>query len=108
MGSGFLAGILYSIRQGRKWGLDPDAIFNLTFWIMVTGVLGARALYMIIDIGQKGFAGSEFKITQPWKLIALWEGGLVWYGGFVPASILVLLYTKRHGMPVWRTADVMA
>lgn len=107
MGSGFLAGILYSLRQSRKWGLDPEVIFNLSFWIMVSGVLGARALYVFIDIGQKGWS-SEFVTWNVTKWVALWEGGLVWYGGFIAASIVVIAYAYRQKLPVWRVADVLA
>src|SRR3954462_7876730 len=67
MGSGFLVGILYSLRQSRKWGLDADGIFNLCFWIMVSGVLGARALYIFIDIALKGH-DSEFYSYNVLKL----------------------------------------
>jgi len=107
MGSGFLVGILYALRHSRKWGLDPDGIFNLCFWIMVSGVLGARALYIIIDIAMKG-SGSEFYSYNVIKLFALWEGGLVWYGGFLAAAPTALFYLRRHGFPVWRAADVLA
>lgn len=106
MGAGFLVGILYSLREARRAGLDPDGIFNLCFWIMVTGVLGARVLYMILDVVQKG-RGSEFFSINPLKLFALWEGGLVWYGGFIPAAAFVFAYTWKKGMPVWRTADML-
>ena len=106
MGSGFLVGILYSLRQSRKWGLDPDGIFNLCFWIMVSGVLGARVLYIAIDVAMKGH-DSEFYSYNLLKLFALWEGGLVWYGGFIAAATTGLLYLRRHGFPVWRAADML-
>src|SRR3954466_12459498 len=95
MGSGFLVGILWSMRFARKWGIDPEEIFNLTFWIMLAGIGGARLLYVFIDIGPKGW-GSEYACVHPLReaivgWVAIWEGGLVWYGGFIGATILVLL-----------------
>jgi phosphatidylglycerol:prolipoprotein diacylglycerol transferase len=106
MGSGFLVGILYGLRQARRHGMDPDAIFNLCFWIMISGVLGSRALYIAIDIARKG-AESEFTWKRPQALLALWEGGLVWYGGFIAAALVVILYTMLKKMPVWRTCDLL-
>ena len=106
MGAGFLAGILYSLRQARKWGLDPEQIFNLSFWIMLSGVLGSRVNYIIVDLAQKGVRSDFYK--APLKLFAIWEGGLVWYGGFILATIVVIYYTRRYKMPVWRVCDVLA
>lgn len=106
MGLGFLVGILYSMRQARKWGLGPDDIFNLSFWIMVSGVGGARLFYILVDMVQKG-ANSEF-IEHPANLLKIWEGGLVWYGGMICAIPVVFFYTWRFRMPALRVADVLA
>lgn len=106
MGAGFLAGILYSLRQARKWGIDPEMIFNLSFWIMLSGVLGSRVNYIIVDLAQKG-TRSEFW-RNPLELFAIWNGGLVWYGGFILATIVTILYARRHRMPVWRVCDALA
>ncbi len=106
MGTGFLVGILLSMREAKRQGLDPDEIFNLSFWIMVSGVLGARALYILIDIFQKGWA-SEFS-GNPLALFAIWEGGLVWYGGMIGATATVLWYAWRYEMPVLRVCDTLA
>ena len=107
MGTGFLVGILYSLRQAKKWGIDPEEIFNLSFWIMLSGVLGARAMYILVDIAQKGSAKSDF-VKHPWKLVAIWEGGLVWYGGFILAALVVFWYARKYRMPIWRVTDMLA
>jgi phosphatidylglycerol:prolipoprotein diacylglycerol transferase len=106
MGAAFLAGILISMRNARMWGLDPEEIFNLSFWIMLSGIGGARLVYIIIDLLQKG-ADSEF-LTRPIAWLAIWEGGLVWYGGFIGATLTVLWYARRFQMPVWRVCDALA
>lgn len=106
MGAAFLAGILISMRNARMWGLDPEEIFNLSFWIMLSGIGGARLVYILIDLLQKG-ADSEF-LSRPIAWLAIWEGGLVWYGGFIGAGAVVIAYAYRHEMPVWRVCDVLA
>lgn len=106
MGAGFLAGILFSLRVARKWGLDPEFIFNLSFWIMLSGVLGSRINYIIVDFVQKGFR-SEF-YREPLKLFAIWQGGLVWYGGMILATLVTIYYARRYKMPIWRICDVLA
>ena len=106
MGAGFLAGILYSLRQARRWGIDPEQIFNLSFWIMLSGVLGSRINYIIVDLAQKGVRSEFYK--SPMQLFAIWNGGLVWYGGMILATFVVLYYARRYKMPVLRVFDVLA
>jgi phosphatidylglycerol:prolipoprotein diacylglycerol transferase len=44
-------------------------------------------------------------VADPMTLI-LDRGGLVWYGGFLGATILVILAIRRAGLPVLRTCDL--
>ena len=32
---------------GRRVGLDPDLMYSLIFWMLVPGIIGARAFYVI-------------------------------------------------------------
>ncbi len=104
MGAGFMAAILYVVRMARRHGIDAERVFDLTFWVMVAGVGGCRLFYVLIDLLTRG-GDSEF-LRNPTKLIAIWEGGLVWYGGFILASVVVILYARKHAMPVWRVCDL--
>lgn len=106
MGAGFLAGILVSLRLARRWGLDSEFIFNLSFWIMLSGVLGSRINYIIVDLAQKGVRSEFYK--EPLKLFAIWQGGLVWYGGFILATLVTIYYARRYRMPIWRICDALA
>lgn len=38
----------------------------------------------------------------------VWRGGLAFYGGFVFASIFGLLYARKHGLGMWKMADLDA
>lgn len=106
MGAGFLAGILVSLRLARRWGLDQEFVFNLSFWIMLSGVLGSRINYIIVDLAQKGVRSEFYK--EPLKLFAIWQGGLVWYGGFILATLVTIYYARRYKQPIWRLTDALA
>ena len=105
MGAGFLAGILVSLRLARRWGLDQEFVFNLSFWIMLSGVLGSRINYIIVDLAQKGVRSEFYK--EPLKLFAIWQGGLVWYGGFILATLVTIYYARRYKQPIWRLTDAL-
>lgn len=106
MGAGFLAGILVSLRLARRWGLDQEFVFNLSFWIMLSGVLGSRINYILVDLAQKGVRSEFYK--EPLKLFAIWQGGLVWYGGFILGTLVVIYYARRYKQPIWRLCDTLA
>ncbi|MEK7852135.1 MAG: prolipoprotein diacylglyceryl transferase, partial [Deltaproteobacteria bacterium] len=47
-------------------------------------------------------------IENPLEVFKIWKGGLVFYGGFIGALATGIWYVKRHGMPVWKTSDIIA
>lgn len=104
MGAGFIAGIAFGMREARRWGIDSEAIFNLSFWVMLGGIAGSRILYVIVDILQQG--SDSAYLSNPLSIIQIWEGGLVWYGGFFGAFVCFLIYAYREKLPIWRTCDV--
>ncbi len=60
-------------------------------WMTLGGILGARLLYVLLN---------PSILAEPWRLLALWEGGLVSYGGLVGAALAWWLYLRRHGLPL--------
>ena len=46
---GFACAAILSVRDARRQGLDPDRVLDLNIWMVVWGVIGARALHVIAD-----------------------------------------------------------
>jgi phosphatidylglycerol:prolipoprotein diacylglycerol transferase len=46
--------------------------------------------------------------AYPLEIFKFWKGGLVFYGGLILGVLVSLWYLKRHDMPVWKTADLLA
>jgi phosphatidylglycerol:prolipoprotein diacylglycerol transferase len=46
---GFAFAALFSVRDARRQGLDGDRILDLNIWMVVWGIIGARALHVIAD-----------------------------------------------------------
>jgi len=97
---GFLAGILIAKREAKRLGEDPDVIMDLSFYVMVSAILGSRLFYIITN--------PEIYLADPLEIFKLWNGGLVFYGGFIAALIVGLIYLKIKRMPMWRTTDIAA
>jgi phosphatidylglycerol:prolipoprotein diacylglycerol transferase len=96
----FVLGILVAVHLNRKAGREDDLILDLSTWIMLGAVVGARILYCIVE-------PAEY-LAQPWKVFAVWEGGLVFYGGFIGATLTAYIYLRRQKAPVWAVGDCVA
>ena len=96
---GFIAGILLAKREAKRLGVDHDKIMDLIFYIIMAAIIGSRLFYVAIN--PRAFA-------NPLEILKIWNGGLVFYGGFLVALITALIYLKKNNLPVWKTADIMA
>jgi phosphatidylglycerol:prolipoprotein diacylglycerol transferase len=96
-------------RRARKDGVPIEAIQDLSIWVFVGGILGARTVFMLVE--QPGTFMDRMKNFFP-GFFYIWDGGLVFYGsllggtvGFILAYFFVL---RRNNISFWKTADVIA
>jgi len=94
----YLAGLTYGWLEGRRLRLDLTHVADLSLWLFVGGIAGARLLFVVVDYPRF--------INHPLDILRIWQGGLVFYGGILGAGLSGLLYAKRHRLPraVW--ADI--
>jgi phosphatidylglycerol:prolipoprotein diacylglycerol transferase len=97
---GFLSAILVGGLEARRLGLPVGRFYDLCFYIILAALIGSRLLFVIVDPGPF--------IQKPWKIFALWEGGLVFHGGLILALVTAFFFMRRYDMP-WRTTlDALA
>jgi len=97
----FLAGLWTASRRGLLEGVAAEKILDLGPWLIIGAVVGARVLY-IITFWREQFAG------RPLEMLMVWHGGLVFYGGFIGASLACILYSWTKRIPAFRLGDIMA
>ena len=97
--AGFLLGIGWSMREARERGLDPDLLSDLGFYIILGAILGARALYVLIN--------PVYFWHNPLEIFMFWKGGLVFSGGAILANILALAYLKKKNQNIWLWMDTL-
>lgn len=100
IGIGFLLALYLSARRAKKEGIDPDRILDMGVYILFAAIIGSRLLYVLTNL-------SAFT-NNPWEAFAIWKGGLVFYGGVLGAVPVGIWYVRKHGLPVWKTADIVA
>lgn len=95
----FLFGTWLSLREARRLGLDEDRLITVILVVLVSSVLGARALYVLEHV-------QEFR--REWgSVIAVWQGGLTLYGGVVAGTVAGLIAARQLAMPMWTVADAL-
>jgi phosphatidylglycerol:prolipoprotein diacylglycerol transferase len=102
----FLIAIFVGTRTAARTGEDADKVRDLCFWLLVSSLVGARVLFLVTNIPDYvRLCRDEGDCT---RALRVWEGGLVFYGGFFAALGLAWWYTRRYQMRFWRTADILA
>lgn len=96
---GFLVAIAVIKNLSKRSGLPPQKIVDMAFWCLVLGLVGARVLFIITRF-------QEF-LNAPADMFKIWQGGLVFYGGFIAALIYCVLYLRKHKLGLWKVFDVL-
>lgn len=97
---GFITAMLFSKRQAKKNAINPEVINDLVLIILVSAIAGSRILYVVINF-------SFYKDDFP-AVFKIWDGGLVFYGGFVLALASSILYVRLKGLSFFQTADIIS
>ncbi len=98
--TGFLLGVALAIRQSKKEGLKPGLISDISFYILLSAIIGSRLFYVILN--------PDYFIKNPLSIIKIWEGGLVFYGGLIAAIITGIIFIRKHNLSLWQVADIFA
>ncbi|HOJ93309.1 MAG TPA: prolipoprotein diacylglyceryl transferase [Dictyoglomaceae bacterium] len=97
---GFLVGILLAMRWAKREDIDPDHVLNVSVWSIISSIIGARVVYVIKY-------WNAYK-SNPVTILHLWDGGLIFFGGFITALVVILLYLRRYKIPYWKFLDLIA
>ena len=96
----FVAALYLASRLGESRGLSRTFVMDAVTLAVASGILGARILFVALN-------WSEYR-AQPWAIFKIWEGGLVFYGGFILAAATLVYYTKSKKQSLGLVADVFA
>jgi phosphatidylglycerol:prolipoprotein diacylglycerol transferase len=97
---GFLCvGVWLARPEGRRrLGLTVEGVQDLLFYALVGVLVGGRLFFVIADIVTKHDASLYFgDAPRSWlNLIAVWNGGMGFFGGLIGVLVAMLLFVRRH------------
>lgn len=95
---GIVVGVGAFLRYARERDLDPEPLSRLAWWVIVLGVIGSRALFVLTH-------WSEFS-GDPLSVFAVWQGGLQFAGAFLISIGVIVWFARRHpGVPGLTVSD---
>lgn len=96
----FLTVSFLASRRANEIAVKPETLYNLTFYTLLGGILGARLLFVLEHAG--------FYLHSPIDIIRLQEGGLSWFGGLFGGSLVALVYLWRQRIRFLLAADFLS
>ncbi|HEX2348018.1 MAG TPA: prolipoprotein diacylglyceryl transferase [Ktedonobacterales bacterium] len=93
-------GLAVILRWARKLGLHEDQVWGLFIWAAIAGLIGGR-LYFVIqqpDLVQN-------YLLKPINIIAVWNGGMAFFGAIFLASATLFVIAPRYGLDRWLVLD---
>jgi len=101
-----LCGMYLAMWRAKRVGLAPGKVEQLSLYLIVAAVVGARLLYAAFHWYE--FSDHPLDIINPLDGAELGISGLVFYGGLILAILVSILYARRERISFWTLADVFA
>lgn len=98
IGLGMFVGYFIYADEAKKKGLDEELTFDLFFWVIIIGFLGARLYYVVFTW--------EYYAQNPGAIFAIWQGGLAIYGGVIAGALTLLFFARRYKLNLMTLFDV--
>ena len=70
-------------------------------WATLGVVLGGRAGYVL-------FYQPGFFLAHPLQIVEVWTGGMSFHGGMLGVALVIVLFCRRHAIPILGFADRIA
>ncbi|MCC6424785.1 MAG: prolipoprotein diacylglyceryl transferase [Phycisphaerales bacterium] len=104
---GFLVAVQLAKYLSRRKGIDPELFVNAGLLALIVGVIGSRLSHVLENLPD--YTRSDLSFGQNfWNAINISSGGLTYYGGFLLAFPVLLLYAKVKKIPMRLGMDIIA
>jgi len=94
---GFALGLWRAVRVGKARGMRPEPIYDIALVALLSGVLGARFVFVLINPETESFR----------QFFATWNGGLSFHGGVGFATLATYVYVRIARVSFWQYVDLL-
>jgi phosphatidylglycerol:prolipoprotein diacylglycerol transferase len=87
-------------RYTATLGVHDDQVWSIFLWTAIAGLIGGR-LYFVV---QQPDLLSHY-VLQPYNIIAVWDGGMAFFGAIFLGSAVLFVVARRYGLSPWLALD---
>lgn len=94
---GMVLGVWFGAAHGEAYGVSRDTAYSIGTRMVIAGIVGSRLTWVLTHLDE---------IDNPVDVIAVWEGGLQFAGGFLAAIAIGLpTFLKWERLQRWQLLD---
>jgi phosphatidylglycerol:prolipoprotein diacylglycerol transferase len=97
---GLVGGGVIFWLAGRRRGLNPVQVLDVSLAGALGGLIGGRAVYVA--------AHGAYYGDHMWQVLRLWSGGLAWHGALVGGLLVASVYCAVRRIPLGLMLDALA
>jgi len=90
---GIIAALFLILLLARRFKINPEIIWDLSFYLVLFGVIGARVYEIFLEF--------PYYVNHPAQIIKIWEGGLAIHGAIIAGAITLFVYIKKNKLDFW-------
>ncbi len=94
-------GVWLAAKEAERKGFKKNDIYDVTTWIVIAGLVGAR-IFHVIDHWPDEYA------ANPVRALFVWEGGLAVWGALIGGLLAVVMLAKQRRWHLPRLLDAFA
>jgi phosphatidylglycerol:prolipoprotein diacylglycerol transferase len=107
----YIGGLMFGWIYGRRliaktalWNVppgDPVLFDDLIVWVAFGIILGGRLGHVLIY-------DPAYYFDNPVEILQVWRGGMSFHGGLIGATLAIIIFAWRHGVPILSYLDIAA
>ena len=83
----------------KEFGISWKDAEDFCFYVLVAIVVGARLFEVL-------FYDPSYYFSNPWKIFAVWEGGLASHGALIALVLVTYYFSQKRSINFWSLADL--
>jgi len=99
MVAGILAALGTAFALCGYYGLARDTVFDLSFWLIIGGLVGARIYDDCLQL--------PYYIQHPLQSVEIWRGGLAIHGAIIAGLLIVWVFARRQRLDFWKLTALL-
>lgn len=95
----FFFALFIAIQRAKIYYISPYIILDMGIYLLISGFIGARIFYILQHI-------NYYKSIN--EILQVGTGGFTFYGGFILAGLVFIIYIYSNKLQADKVADIIA